>query len=229
MLNYDHQEACKVSTNDITPFQQPSTRAIRTSVDCFLQQMLKFPDVAVFYSYAEYLYAGLCEGSLEVTTFFPKPFRLMYQGKPYVPDAYIAHNDQRIVIELTPKGEFDEAKKTAMVTFFGQYNMQFEVLSYKDQLLREVEALNWWILVRELLRGQYMDTTYEEQRIMNVWPSNTVLPLNEFIDPGDRETSHLTELALFRLTYRGSLQADFKRHTLDYSTEFRPCHAGVKH
>lgn len=221
--------AQEVQAVSLEPKQHRAPRTFRVQCDCYLQTLIKFPYVAEFHSYAEWLQAGLCEGDPQVTTFIPQPFRLRVQGKRYIPDLYLVKNGQRRVIELKPRGEFDEAKTACLAAFFAQYDMVFEVHANEDQLHQEQAALNWLTVVRTLVRAEDLDTQTEELQLMQDWPASTALPLSEWLDPGNREHTYLTEIALFRLAHRGWLCPNFASGPLDYETEFTPCPPGATH
>jgi hypothetical protein len=210
----------------LTPQQHRNQRAFRTSIDCRLQRLITFSETAEFHSYAEYLYAGLCEGDPKVSAYFPQPFQLRYQGKRYVPDAYVVRAGQRYVVELKPAAEFDDTKRACLQAFFKQHGMTFEVISNEEQVVYEQRALNWLRIIRELVRAQDFNTANQERRLMQDWPPCTALTLGDWVDAGDREDSWLLEIALYRLAHRGWLIPQLDDYDLDWSTAFTPCPDG---
>lgn len=230
MLSRQEVEAARhIRSDDHAPQQHRSARGFRTSIDCRLKRLIKYPNTAEFHSYAEYLYAGLCEGDPQVSVYIPQPFRWHYRGKRYQPDAFVVRSGKRYIVELKPDpDEFDAAKKATLEAHCILHNMTFIVISNQAQVDYETRALNWHRVIKELVVARDFDTSKEERQLMQDWPLDTPLTLGDWVDPGDRESSWLIEIALFRLAHRGWLTPQFDEFDLDWSTEFTPCRLGEK-
>jgi hypothetical protein len=225
---FRHQALTNIKIDSWVPHQHTTTRGLRSATDFYEQRLVKFPEVGEFHSYAEYLYAGLNEGNSRVATYIPQPFQLRYQGQRYTPDVYVVCNGKRWVIELKPRAEFDPHKQQALAAFFAQHAMTFAVFSNEDILAREREALNWLTITRELVRAEDIDTQQEEQQLLWDWPEGESMLMQDWIDPGDRERTYTTEIALLRLVHRGLLLAELTEHTLNFNTVFARCRSGDK-
>jgi hypothetical protein len=139
-----------ITAPSLQPAEVPTPLKRLRQADCYQQVGVKYPHRATFHSYTELLHAGLLEGDPAVTTYIPHPFRLRVAGGPYVPDCYVVNNGHRQVCELTAHGEFNDALRTALETFFAFHAMQFVVIANESILARETDALNWLHIVRTL-------------------------------------------------------------------------------
>lgn len=217
----------RVSADSLTPMQHRAQRNFRVHTDYYVQRLIKYDGVAEFHSYAEWLYAGLCEADPAVSTYIPQPFRVRYKAKRYVPDAYVVRDDQRFVVELKPRGEFDDAKRLALEQFFAHYDMKFVVLSNEAQLEQQQTALNWLNIVRTLIRHESLVTDPIERALLEAWPNDVPKQLSEFVDIDDHATNNLMEVAIFRLAHRGQLRIDCHDHPLDYRCRIVRCLPGA--
>lgn len=203
----------------LVPVQHRASRAFRIAADVRVQRMLKHPYLSEFHSIAEHLYAGLLEGTPSVTCYVPQPFRLRIGKRRYTPDCYVVDGDQRRVLELKPRGEFDEALHVPLVRFFAVHGMTFEVVSNESVFARVVEAQNWLELVRALHLNRDLNTEVAEDRILDRMRDATPVSVGDFVDPGNRADTLYQEIALFRLMHRGVVRADLHVGPFDYNIQ----------
>ncbi|KZY81119.1 hypothetical protein A3740_25570, partial [Oleiphilus sp. HI0068] len=194
--------------------------------ECRLQAMIKYPGAAEFHSYDEYLYAALQEGDPRVVSYIPQPLKLRYRGVPYRPDAYVLKRDGRYIIELKPRGEWDDEKLAALKAFCQLHNLIFELIANESARERETEALNWWRIVRVLYRARHVNTDNHELNILLEWPLGQTFPLRHWLHPLDRESRAMSEVALFRLLHRGKIQGNLTQCRLSYDLELSRCPVG---
>lgn len=212
-----------VRGSEMTPRQQHTTVGFKRSTDCYQRYMCKFTPLAVFHSRAELYHAALLEADPSVSFYVPQPFQLTIGRKRYVPDCYVTRGGRRIVIELKPRGEFDDTKRRALSTFFQRYNMTFEVLANEQVLDRCIEAENWLTILSMLNSTREFTTDRQEVDLLNRLGIQGSLSLGDIIDPGNRIRSLVNETALFRLLHRGLLKAQLDDAPLDYDTRFESC------
>ena len=210
-----------VTADTLVPRQHPTPMSLQVSRNFFQQHLIKHPHISDFHSLPKYLHAGLLEAAPAVSSFVPQPFLLRIGRRRYTPACYVvADHSPRRVIELKPRGEMDEALKGVLQAFFAQHNMCFEVISNESVLERRIEAQNWLEIVRILYLGHAMDTQGAENILLDRFASVPEQELGSLIDPGDRDATYLTEIALFRLLHRGVIRADLADQWLDYETKF---------
>ncbi|ROT99907.1 hypothetical protein EB809_09305 [Marinobacter sp. R17] len=209
----------KVSVATLEPRQQPTRRSFRIAVNLYVQWMLKHPHRSEFHSRAEYLYAGLLEGTPAVTAFVPQPFRLRIGRRSYTPDFYVVHHGQPRVVELKPADEVDRSLVEPAEAFLAANGIDFEVVDNSSVFARVMEAENWLEIVRVLHACRHVPTESLEPQLLDEFRGQPFLQLDDVIDPGDRDASMDREIALFRLLHRGQLQADFADKPLDFTTQ----------
>jgi len=211
-----------VALAPLEPRQQPTPRPLETAADFYQQHMLKHPYRSDFHAEAERLHAGLLEGDPAVSSYVPQPFRLRVGRRRYIPDCYVLRDGQRLVRELKPEGRLDAALRDPLTAFFSQQGMCFEVLANEALFERRTEAENWLDIVQTLYVGRDFDTAAAETDVLDTLAGGAAA-LGDLLDPGDRERTYLTELALFRLLHRGRVGAALADATLDYDTVFDLC------
>lgn len=222
--HYDPGLARLVTADTLVPCQQKTQPNFKTACDFRQQVMRKHPLLSDFHSLAEYLHAGLCEGDLAVIAYVPQPFQLRIRGKYYKPDCYVAMvNGLRRVLEIKPRGEFNDDKRIPLVHFFAQHNMVFEVISNESILERRIEAENWLTITKILNIAKTYDTIDEEDKLLQRFYQQPQCSLGDIVDSGERERTYRTEIALFRLLHHGHLQASLSQQWLDYDTVFSTC------
>lgn len=210
-----------VRIDDLVPVQHRANRSFRIAADVRVQRMLKHPQISEFHSHAEHLYAGLLEGNPVVTAYVPQPFALHVGKRRYKPDFYVVDGNQRRVIELKPRGEFNPALWGPLEAFFATQGMRFEVISNESVIARIGEAQNWLEIVRALYLNRDLDTQAAEAQLLVWFEAGNTIPFSEFVDPGDRDGTLEQEIAVLRLLHMGRLTADLEDAPLDYSTEIR--------
>lgn len=219
-LPFNPRLAHLVSTDTLVPFQRKTKLNFQTATDFYQQDLIKHPYRSDFHSYAEYLHAGLLEGNPKVTCHVPQPFLFRIRQKWYTPDSYVVEDNQpRKVVELKPRGEFADDKRIPLEHFCAQHGMEFIVVSNESVYERETEALNWLEIVRCLYQGRDLSTEYQEECVFDALRAKACCAIGDLVDPGDRETSYLTELAIYRLLHQGHLTGQLTENPLDWNTE----------
>lgn len=204
--------------------QQHTPLGFKKHTDFYQQVCIKHPYLSDFHSYPEYLYAGLLEGDPSVRYFVPQPFILLLKGKRYIPDVYVERTDRIEVVELKPRGEFEENKRAALTRYFGLKQMTFCVVANETILSRAQEARNWLSIVSCLYRARQLATDTLEDQLYSSLLLRRQGVLSDWVDKGDRAHSALQEIALFRLAHRGLIVLDLAHAPLDYTTKVS-CHA----
>lgn len=206
-------------SGELIPRQRQSTRALRTGTDSYIQWMVKHPHLTEFHSRAEWLYAGLLEGNAKVISYVPQPFTLQVGKRRYTPDCYVLEGAERRVVELKPRGEFDEVLRGPLEAFFAIQGMTFDVVSNESVYERAIEAETWLDIVRVLHLNREMNTVVAEYDVLNLITPGQARRFDDLVDPGDRPSSRLREVATLRLLQRGLLKGDFTTKPLNYDTE----------
>jgi hypothetical protein len=117
----------------LIPIQQTKiANRLKVGSNFYLQKFIKFPAVGIFHSQSELLFAALLEGNPSVDSFTPQPFLVWVKGKRYIPDFYYVKDNQSFVIELKPKGKFDEEKRKLCEELFLQHDMNFKVIANEE-------------------------------------------------------------------------------------------------
>lgn len=209
----------EVHCDTLLPKQRITPISFQTHCDFRRQVMLKHPYLSDFHSYAEFLHAGLLEGNPDVTSYVPQPYLLYVSGQKYTPDCYVMANGNITVIELKPRGEFEDRLRTPLESYFRIKGIKFEVLSNESVLERELEALNWLTIVRVLNSAINIITDTAEYEVISTLQKFEKCTLSDIVDAGDREESYPNEVALFRLLHRGILKSDLDENVLSYNTE----------
>ena len=217
----------QVSTEGLVPSQQPTPRWLLQQADCYLQYFLKYPDLAVCHSHAEYLYYILLEIDPDVSAFVPQPFKLKISGqrKAYIPDCYVVRKGQPQVIELKAPGGMDDPKWKALTAFFNWHNLPFSLISNEAVLEREQEALHWLPIIQALVYANDLavDTqVIEREQYAKILDAHT-LQLSDLLTPGLRTEQWRDEVAFYRLMYSHHIDVNLQDAPLDWSTEVSVC------
>lgn len=214
----------KIEIKNIFPAKQCDTsRDFSRSCDCYYQRFMKFPLIGVFHSHAELLHAALLEANHEVISFVPQPFKLHVNGKRYIPDCFIAYKNKHEVIELKPRGEFDDDKKIPLQERFkNEYGYEFKVISNESVFEEEVKANNWLFIIRTLSNVDEISTTNQEQDLLEKFFHKPKQQLGDVVKLNNRMNAYLDELALFRLIHKGKLNISNEKQ-LDLDTEVTSC------
>ncbi|MFC3194302.1 hypothetical protein ACFODZ_08630 [Marinicella sediminis] len=214
----------RIESESLTPIQQHSSaKKLNRATDYYLQRFIKFPQIAIFHSYPEYLHAALLEGNPLITSFVPQPFRLLVQNRRYVPDCFYVFRTKRYVIELKPEGKFDTKLKKPLKGYFKQQGFNFKVLTNESILKKETLALNWHHIVKTLLSAEMINTDTEELKIMDQLSVEGETEFGLLIKIGDRLANQKLEIAVFRLAHRGQIALDLKDRKINYSTMVALC------
>ena len=213
--------ASDVKSDSLTPVQRRTADMLKIGADFRQQVMLKHPVISEFHSYAEWLHAGLLESDPEVISYVPQPFLLHYKNVWYTPDVYVRHRSGPVkVIELKPRGEFNEAKREALEAYFYLKGMKFTVISNESVYEHTQRCENWLEIVRILHVARSIDTEINEGELYSRICLDS-LSLSDVIDPGDRERTYHNEIALYRLLHRGLIEANMDDAPLGFDTQFR--------
>lgn len=213
----------QVSADTLVPSQQPTPRGLLQKADCYQQRFIKYPDIAVCHSYAEFIHLICLEMDPDVSAFVPQPFKLKVRGyrKPYIPDCYVVRSGQPQVIEIKAEGGLEQAFNHQVATFLNWYDMPFSVASNEAILAFEQEALNWLPIIQLLVCAQTMgvDTQPQEYRLLEKMLTPDNLQVSDLLNPGLRDEQWLDEIALNRLIYTHKLQVDLRQVPLNWETE----------
>jgi len=214
----------KVRSDTLVPEQRSKVASkILRSADCYQQKFIKFDDIGIFHSYSELLHAALLEADSSVSTFTPQPYSLQVGKRRYIPDCYYLKSGKRFVVELKPRGEFNNALKIPLEDYFNRENINFIVVSNESVLDKEIIALNWLKIIRTLISAQDEDTTVEEYRIWDCFLLNPKQSVGDIISSGNRIYNREKEIALFRLIHKGKLSIHFNDLDLSYQSEVKLC------
>ncbi len=215
----------QVSAETLVPNQQPTPRGLLQKTDCYQQRFIKYPDIAVCHSYAEFIHLLYLEMDADVTAFVPQPFKLSVRGyrRLYIPDCYVVRKGQPQVIEIKAEGGFDQAFNHQVAAFLQWHDMPFSVISNEAILAYEQTALNWLPIIQLLVCAQRMgvDTQAQEYRLLEKMLGAEHLHVEELLNPGLREEQWLDEVALNRLIYTHKLQVDLRHEPLNWGSEVR--------
>lgn len=212
-----------VSAKSLLPVQQHTPVRLLRSVNAYLQHGVKYPFIATFHSYAEFISGLLLEAEPCVSNWVPQPFRLRLGKTSYTPDVYFVRGGQQVVREIKSAKQIDAWSSKylkCLKEFFSFHEMMFDVVTNDTILEQERLALHYLPIIQTVSQGRMIDTRNQERLVVEQLEVESPLPLHHFIDPTDREGSANTELALFRLLLRGKIQADLSFAPLDYRTEF---------
>lgn len=214
-----------VHCDNLIPHQHPTPLKLLKACDCYEFHCLKYPGVATFHSFAEFIHALLLEANSSVVSFVPQPFKLRLAGRIYIPDVFVFSQDGVQIHELTPRGEFDSTLTDALSQFFLQHNMEFKVISNESALDRESSALNWLPIVQVLVQAKRMglETQKQEQQLIEYCFENDPVCVGDLLDPGQRESQWHIEVALYRLLHQHRLEAHLESKPIDYNSVLLPC------
>lgn len=210
--------------NCLIPQQQPTSLKLTKSADYYEQRFVKYPHRASFHSYAEFIHALLMEAEATVTAFVPQPFRLQIGRALYTPDAHITYRSGAVVRELKPEGRaLTDGWQEALVDFFQNYGMAFELTSNESVLEHETLALHWLPLIQILAEAQRegVDTEHEESQVLNLVLETRCLIVGDVLAETSRSAGYRQELSLLRLLHQHRIQADLSQRPWDYDTEIR--------
>ncbi|MEH6651141.1 MAG: hypothetical protein V7707_14035 [Motiliproteus sp.] len=214
----------RVKIDSLIPSQQATAPSFLRSANCYQQRFIKCAEICTFHCEPEFIHAILLELDPEVSVFVPQPFLLRIGRRRYTPDMYAMREGQAYVLELKPDGEFDPGLHQTLTPFFAHHGLIFDVVANETIMKRETEALHWLPLIQALVVARDVDTQSEEGRIWQACCARSgTTQVGDFVHPGDRDRTMLSEVALHRLLHNGSLCADLSRAPFAYDTELRPC------
>lgn len=213
-----------LEVNMILPKQQVNSASkILVGALCFLQRFLKFPDVGVFHSYPELLHAALLESDPDVISFVPQPYKIMVNGRRYIPDCYVAYKDRHEVIELKPRGEFEDAKRIPITEYFKEKaGAEFKVISNESVMEQEIKAKNWLFIIQTLCNVNGLPTSNQEDEILEKFDDKPKQVIGDIVQLGNRINHGFHELALYRLIQQGKLDISHNK-LIDIDTEVFSC------
>lgn len=206
-------------TNNLIPVQQVrSARKTLRNTDCYQQRFVKFDDIGIFHSYAEYLHAALLESDIDVSIFTPKPFKLKVGSRNYIPDCYFVKGGDRYVVEIKPKGELSTELETPLREYFNFKGINFNVTSNESIFEREILGQNWIQIIQTLVSSRFENTDTQEREIWEKLHIKENLSIGDFIDSGHRLGSMHNEIALFRLAHSGKIHLDLESTPVNFET-----------
>lgn len=208
----------------LTPCQVDTKRDFRVATDFRVAQLLKHQPPSQFHSLAEYYHAALLEGDPTVSRYVPQPFMLTIgKRRRYVPDCYVVRDGQVEVVELKPRGKFDEHRCEALEAYFRNQRIRFLAIPNEAVFSRVIEARNWLLIVQMLVIHCELDTAKWEMNLFDRVRQQGSTRLADWVLRQDRSSSRVQEIALLRLLHQGKLRADLTRERFSYATEVRPC------
>jgi len=209
----------EVRAESLLPAQQPTSRGTLVSNDTYQQRLLKYPERAVFHSYAELIYAILLESRKTVTSLVPHPYLIYIKNRQYIPDFFVIDNGERLVIELQSSTDTAASNLALIERYFFEEGIRFQVISNEEVLQQEAEARHWMRLIQVMVVAtRYgIDTKRDEFDILEQCQQNQTC-VADVVHPGCREQWQ-REVALYRLLHQHRLSTDLKNQYLDYDSE----------
>jgi len=214
-----------VQYETLMPVQQPTRQSLLISADTYQQVLLKYPERAVFHSYAEFIHGLWLESRRKVSCFVPQPFLLKIQNKRYTPDCYYRCNGHEYVVELKAPSNIDDVPVELLTQFFAQHDMIFLLIPNEQVLRHETLALHWLRLVQVMVVAKRygVRTDDEEDALLHEAARFERPTVGDLLSSCDRASQSAREIALYRLIHRHRLVADLTHQPLDYNTELRIC------
>ncbi len=193
------------------------------NADCYLQKFIRFPQIGIFHSLAELLYAALLEADPDVISFVPQPFKLFVNGKRYIPDCYVAYKTKREVIELKPEGKFDESMVVPLTEHFRQkHDADFKVVTNESVFDQELKARNMLFIIRTLSNVSEISTNNQEQELLGQFYFRPKQRIGDVVQINNRMNAYLNEIALYRLIHQSRLSISHDK-PIDIDTEVILC------
>lgn len=211
--------------NPLVPAQQETPLKDLRKKDCYLQQCVKYPMVAVFHSYVQFLYGLLLEADAQVAHFIPHPFRLSAQRREYTPHCYVIDQEGQKVVDLSAKDSLPWPDRASLDDFFHQAGLRYQVVAYDSVMARETEALNWLPLVQVLAaaRTYGLDTSKEERDMLARLLAEPSQSLRRLVGGRRAPPDSGYEVGLYRLIHQHKVSADLAHRPLDWDTEVQLC------
>jgi len=211
------------SRSGTAPAEQATEKWLRTDADTYYQVCLKYPRLALFHSYPEFLHACLLEADPQVTCFIPQPYRLQVGKKTYYPDCYLVRGGERLVREIHNPATFPEAKLLAVSEFFRRQGITFELIDNATVLAEEIRARNWLDIIQWLCSATGWDTARVEEDLYDRITAEPGVILHDLVKEADPMRGHMLRTALYRLLHQGRVRAGLDHAPLDVDTAFLPC------
>ena len=211
-----------VSSDSLVPSQQPTPRGLMQQTDCYQQRFLKYPNIAICHSYAEFIYYLYLEMDPEVSSFVPQPFKLYIQGwrRPHIPDSYIVRKGQPQVVEIKAPGDMDAPWLNAVAAYLQWHDLPYSVMCNDVVLTHEQEALNWLPLIQVLAAAEQegIETQTLEYELLDQIFTLDHPQVFDVLNPGLRLQQNVNEIALFRLIYHHKVKVDLKSAPFGWDT-----------
>ncbi|WP_299975537.1 hypothetical protein [uncultured Pseudoteredinibacter sp.] len=215
----------RVDAINLVPHQQPTPLKNLKKNNTFQYVGVKYPNVGVYHSYAEYIHSLWLESRKAVISFVPHPFLLKVDNSRYVPTYYVLHDDKAEVVQLAKQGVMTWPDPELVRVFFAREQMYFTILNVDEVIAREKEALHWRPIVQTLAAANRygVDTRADEAELLNHCGALGSCVVGDIINPLRHadNTNHLT--ALYRLIHRHELEVDLSVLQLDYDTPIQLC------
>lgn len=217
----------QVSADTLVPSQQPTPRGLLQKTDCYQQRFLKYPDIAVCHSYAEFIHLICLEMDPDVSAFVPQPFKMKVRGyrKPYIPDCYVVRSGQPQVIEIKAEGGLEQSFNHQVATFLNWYDMPFSVISNEAILAYEQEARHWLTILQQLVCADKLglDTQHRQYRLLEKALTMNSLQVADLLNPGQHDEQWLDDIALQRLIHEHRFKVDLRKAPYQRETELVVC------
>jgi hypothetical protein len=213
----------RVKADSLLPQQHQTRRKFAVGCDFYVQRFVKYPDLAMFHSLAELLFAALLEGDPDVRGFVPQPFSLHVGGKRYTPDFFVQRGATQEVVELKAKVSLPEPMEMALSAFFDLHGMRFFVERNERVMQREQEARNWLDIVRRLAANRLLDTSATQMSLWQRFQAEKQMCFSDVVDVSEREASLLAEIALLTLLHKGRVRTELSKTPLLPDQVFELC------
>lgn len=214
-----------INIEDWTPQQQFTSLTLLKGADTYRQACVKFPALALFHSYPEYIHALWLESRADVIRFVPQPYQLRYNNRRYIPDCYVETDNKRTVIELKARGSQSWPSPELMTAFFKTHRMDYLVMDNDEALSHETEALHWRPIIQALsVASTYQLSTHQEE--YNLLQHCNELhdgQIGDLLSPLQRADQSSHEIALYRLIHTHKLHVDLSVQRLNYDTPVSLC------
>jgi hypothetical protein len=214
-----------IDIEDWTPQQQSTSLTLLKGADTYRQACVKFPALALFHSYAEYIYALWLESRADVIRFVPQPYQLRYNKKHYIPDCFVETCDKRTVIELKARNSQPWLEPELVNAFFSTHHMDYVVIDNDEALAHETEALHWRPIIQALaVANTYeLSTREEELSLLQQFHEKHDHQIGDLLSPLQRLNQSSYEIALYRLLHTHKLHIDLSVQRLNYDTPVSLC------
>jgi hypothetical protein len=207
----------------LVPLQKKANIVQIQSSNFHAQYMLKHSGCSEFFTYIDYLYSGLLEGDKDVHSYVPRPFVLRVGKRYFTPSFYVNSLGNKQIVNIASK-PLNISISFSLETFFVKHGFAFTQHISDNIIKHQIEALNWLDIVKRLYISRNLDTTNEEREVLLFLFNHGTCRVDDLVDPGDRESSMLKEIATLRLLHKHEIKADLDKQRLHFGTTFWTVH-----